>query len=347
MKQISTLSFEDKNNFDAVRLGLALIVVFSHVLALTGSLSFNFLALFNADFAVKGFFSISGFLVMRSYISSGSLFEFFEKRSRRIYPAYIAVIFLCFFIGMFMTSLDLITFLRCKDTWRYLLSNIVFLNFIQSTLPALFDSNSVQAVNGALWTIKVEVCLYFCIPLIFYSFNKVGSFKSTVLIVLFSCFWVLFFKLHFSPSYGAEIARQFPGQLSYFTLGAFFSVNATALSRVRLLMIISSILFIFFVNFELNIFIEPIFYTSLVVFLATSAFANLHLGRFGDISYGVYLLHFPIIQSLIYLKVFSFNPYIGLVLTLVMTILMAFLSWHLIEKSFLKRSSYYVVSADA
>ena len=61
----------DKNNFDSVRIGLALIVVFAHIGALTQLKEFGWFAnVFDSDFAVKGFFAISGFLVTKSYLSS-------------------------------------------------------------------------------------------------------------------------------------------------------------------------------------------------------------------------------------------------------------------------------------
>ncbi|WP_284361230.1 acyltransferase family protein, partial [Candidatus Phycosocius spiralis] len=90
----------DKNNFDGVRIVLAFIVVFAHLASLTQAPEFSrFLLLFNSDFAVKGFFSISGFLVTQSYLNSTTKLDFARKRIRRIYPAYVIAILLCLMIG--------------------------------------------------------------------------------------------------------------------------------------------------------------------------------------------------------------------------------------------------------
>ena len=86
----------DKNNFDGVRIGLALIVVFAHLSALTQITNFKiFESFFDSNFAVRGFFAISGYLVTKSYLTSISVLEYTEKRLRRIYPAYVTVIIFC------------------------------------------------------------------------------------------------------------------------------------------------------------------------------------------------------------------------------------------------------------
>ena len=54
-------------------------------------------------------------------------------------------------------------------------------------------------------------------------------------------------------------------------------------------------------------------------------------GRFGDVSYGVYLWGFPI-QQLVWQAWPQLNLGVNLVLVLAFTLAVAFASWHLIEK---------------
>jgi peptidoglycan/LPS O-acetylase OafA/YrhL len=334
---------QDQNNFDGVRLILALIVVFAHIAALTNLAEFNiFKNIFNADFAVKGFFAISGFLVIKSYESSSSLLEFFEKRIRRIYPAYVCTVFLCLIIGVCTSTLDIADFIKSDQTVKYVITNLLFLNFLQPTLPATFEGNPIQALNGSLWTIKVEVSLYFLIPFIFAIYKKFNAALAAALITIMSISWAYFFDKYVGGDIGPQMSRQFPGQLSYFVLGALAAVNMNAFKYQSYFLVLSAFLFALAKSSELRVIFEPFFYSSLVIYLSTRALPNLNLGRFGDISYGVYLYHFPIIQLLIHFKVFDISIYFGLIATFILTFVASICSWHYVEKVFLKRSSHYL-----
>ncbi|BAN97605.1 acyltransferase 3 [Plautia stali symbiont] len=145
----------EKNNFDIVRLSLAFIVMLVHSAEVTRNADIRVLAHFlNRDFAVKGFFAISGFLIAKSYLRSKSLTSYFIKRAQRILPAYIFTIIMCFVIGMCLTTLPLMDFLKNKETLKYLVANFSFLNFIQPSLPGVFTNNPNQPLDGSLWTTK-------------------------------------------------------------------------------------------------------------------------------------------------------------------------------------------------
>ncbi|MDF0604659.1 acyltransferase [Neisseriaceae bacterium TC5R-5] len=338
----------DKNNFDGVRIALALTVFFAHLATLTQLSSFQFFnSIFNADFAVKGFFAISGFLVMKSYHSSHNIREYLEKRVRRIYPGYFVVIIVCLLIGAFVSSLSLSNFMLSSITLKYLLSNLLLLNFLQPTLPGVFDANPLPTLNGSLWTIKVEVMLYACLPFVAWFFKKWGSLISSLVLFFLSVCWVYYFIHIYSGGKGEEIARQFPGQLSYFVIGSLFSVNQKILANIKYLAMASLLMLIFIKSPSARLVIEPLAFTCLVIYLSTSAVRNLGLGRYGDISFGVYLYHFPIIQLLIFLNVFALNAWLGLALALVLTLAAALLSWHFIEKKCLKRSSHYIAASSS
>lgn len=335
----------DKNNFDGVRIALALIVVFAHLAALTQAADFKYFeVIFDSNFAVKGFFAISGFLVTKSYLSSLNTLEYAEKRLRRIYPAYTTAIALCLIIGLLTTTLNKPDFLKSPQTIKYIFTNLTFLNFIQPTLPAVFEKNPTQALNGALWTIKVEVMLYFCTPILIYLFKRIGSRTTTFGAFIFSVAWVYFFTTEYNGIKGEEIARQFPGQLSYFALGTFFATNEKAISSIRSIALVSLLALLLVSNNLAKMVIDPIAYSSIIIYLSTSAHKSLNIGKYGDISYGIYLYHFPVIQLLIYLGAFKNNAWIGLSATLAITLIAALASWHLVEKNLLKRTSHYVAT---
>lgn len=327
-----------KNNFDGVRISLALIVFFAHISALTQAHEFKFFEdIFDSNFAVKGFFAISGFLVTQSYLSSRSNFEYFKKRFFRIFPAYVTVIVLCLSIGFLVTSLGAFDFLRSPQTLKYIFANLTFLNFVQPTLPEVFETNPIQALNGSLWTIKVEIMLYVCIPFLIYFFRRFGSTYVIFIIFFSSIFWVYFFTVLYEGSKGEELARQFPGQLSYFALGAYLTVNEKIKNNIRPIAFIGLIALFITNDSLMRLIIDPIAYSAIVLYLSLAACDSLNLGKYGDISFGIYLYHFPIIQLFIFMGIFEGNAWTGFLASLLATLVMAIGSWHLIEKKFLKR----------
>jgi peptidoglycan/LPS O-acetylase OafA/YrhL len=71
---------------------------------------------------------------------------------------------------------------------------------------------------------------------------------------------------------------------------------------------------------------------AVVVFGSCSTPVLRHAGRFGDLSYGVYLYGFPVAQTLSW--AFGQNlPFAAHVFgTLALSLMLAFASWHLVEK---------------
>lgn len=330
------------NNFDLVRTFFALMVVFSHLYALSLIQEIAwFIPAFHGDFAIKGFFTISGYLVMRSFIYSKNNSDFFKKRFMRIYPAYFTIIMFCLLIG-FLFSTKRLEFLKSADTLKYILANLSFLNTLHPGLPGVFESNPLQALNGSLWTIKEEICLYCCIPFMYVLFKKWNTVFVMLGLVLLSLSWLYFFNKIYTGAHATEMARQAPGQLSYFAIGAFLFINDRVFKYLYLYVLVFALAYFLFLNEPIKYLFEPFFYSSLTIYLCTQAFKNLHFARFGDLAFGIYLYHFPIIQALIWTHVFSENIYLGIALTLIFTISLALMSWHCVEKRFLRKNSHYI-----
>lgn len=72
---------KEANNFDFIRFFLAYSVMFNHFSTLTETDPFWFVS---GGFRVKGFFIISGFLVMFSFLRTPNTQIFFRKRIQRI-----------------------------------------------------------------------------------------------------------------------------------------------------------------------------------------------------------------------------------------------------------------------
>lgn len=84
---------DNRNNLNAVRLFLSLLVVFAHSFPV--SLGVERTGRFNiacGEMAVNLFFFISGLLITQSWLRSKTMNEYLRRRILRIYPGFIAAL---------------------------------------------------------------------------------------------------------------------------------------------------------------------------------------------------------------------------------------------------------------
>src|SRR6185437_7513237 len=120
----------------------------------------------NGYLGVDLFFLISGFLLAlpwlvhaRAGLPPPSALRFYARRVRRIVPAYYVQLFLLFTVAL--PLLGGITYWR-SDLYVDLWNGIAHGLFLQDTSP--LTSGSLH-VNGALWTLPIEVQFYALLPL--------------------------------------------------------------------------------------------------------------------------------------------------------------------------------------
>lgn len=338
-----------ENNFDLLRLLFAGIVVFVHAYELSG---FQQLGIFtralSSTVAVKAFFVVSGFLIFMSYERSTTISAFAKKRIRRIYPAYFTVVMLSA-IGLTAVSTKNIGEYLSLTWIKYVFANLAFLNFLQPTLPGVFDSNKLTAVNGALWTLKVEAMFYLSVPLFVFLFRKFARFPILILVYCASVAYAGFFAI-VAERTGSEIykelGRQLPGQLSYFMAGAFFYYFLPLFERRTGYFLVAAALILSANSFFPLPILEPFALATVVVFFGLFLYAG-NFGKYGDFSYGVYILHFPAIQLLLYSGWFRENPWFFLTAVILISAVGAIAMWHLVEKRFLFRKSHYITATSA
>mgnify|MGYP002577998176 FL=1 len=124
-----------KNNFDIIRYYLSFAVFFAHFGILTNT---NYFLPTSSVDAVHGFFVLSGFLVFLSYIRNPQVGHYANRRIRRILPPYFFIITCCFFLGGIISSLSFGEYITSTQTWKYLIANYTFLNFLEPALPGVF-----------------------------------------------------------------------------------------------------------------------------------------------------------------------------------------------------------------
>ena len=334
----------ESNNFDLLRFLFAGTVCLVHTYQLSGYKELGIITTFlSSKIAVEAFFIVSGFLIFMSYERSSSTSSYVKKRIRRIFPAYSVVVMLCA-LGLFFISSEHYSE-YFSSTWiKYVLANLSFLNFIQHSLPGVFENNKLTAVNGALWTLKIEVMFYLSVPIFVYLFRRFSCLPILALVYFTSVVYVFILSILAENSdldLYSVLSRQLPGQLSYFMAGAFFYYFLQVFEKNSKYFVSFAIL-VLSINTAFSLsFIEPFAIATLVIFFGLFLYIG-NFGKFGDISYGVYILHFPIIQIFINQGWFKESPWLFLITITVATSVGAMFMWHFIEKKFLHRGSHYV-----
>ena len=147
--------------FDMVRLVLCYEVMVWHTIALTtGNVALGIGSPFWLPFnlMVPMFFTLSGFLVTASALRlpAGA---YLINRAARILPALFAVtLFAMLIVGPLTTRLPLADYFMAADFWQYA-RNLVGLATYD--LPGVFENNAYpDAVNGSLWTVRWEIGCY-------------------------------------------------------------------------------------------------------------------------------------------------------------------------------------------
>ena len=333
------------NNFDFLRFVFAFIVFLVHAHVLSGTETLSVLShSLSSSIAVKSFFVVSGFLIFMSYENSQNTKDYLLKRASRIYPAYFVVVVFCAIFGCVLSTYSITNYWSI-DLIKYVVANLLFLNFLCPNLPGVFESNIIQAVNGALWTLKIEVMFYLFVPFVVMAFRKFNRFGVILMLYVISVVYSYLLSGMAEESGAAiyvELKRQLPGQLTYFLAGATAYYYYEYLTKFNLLAIIVAITVILFKASLPWIIIEPLVLAILVISIACVMPYLGHFGKYGDFSYGIYIVHFPILQTLNYYGSFSKAPWIALAISSLLTLSVAFLLWHFIEKPFLRKSSHYV-----
>lgn len=331
--------------FDFLRLLAAWLVLFNHSYPLSGISGVDFLTRqirldTSGGLGVSIFFALSGYLVSLSVENSKGPLDFFRRRIFRIYPALILLCLVSILIvGPLFSELSLSDYFSHPETLRYAITASA-LN-ISYTLPGVFDKNPFKGViNGSLWSLAYEVKCYLVLGALFWI--PVLKFRSRLLISI--AFLTAIYVIR-PASVPLKPFETFLG-FDYYAnrLGLIFCVGAFLASlRSKIRPTLWHLLGTFSVIGLCLAWTRPTslaaqlsyLYCFPVFILWLAQFAKLLpriSPRIGDLSYGVYLYGFPAQQVLTHYGVQHLGIAIYVVSSTIMTAVLAFLSWHCLEK---------------
>ncbi|MDC1324762.1 acyltransferase [Flavobacteriaceae bacterium] len=329
----------DTNNFDFLRVVFALTVALSHLIELSDlEILQPYKIYFNTRLAIDGFFVVSGFLIAKSYENSTSIKDYIIRRAKRIIPAYVVVILVSALFFSFMSTYSFYDYFSNSQFWNYLFANLSFQNYLEPCLPGVFESNKICAINGALWTIKIEEAFYLSVP-VFYWFVRVKKLNFYLLIIIVYVLSVTYFS-YFMSINNYRIAKQLPGALAFFATGMMFYKNFSLVLKWKEYVIIPCLILFIVEHYIFHTqLLKPIVFGFMVFYIAYSfKFLN-NFGKYGDFTYGIYIYHFPVIQLFVSLGLFiKFHPAIVCSSVLIITLILAIVSWYLIEIPYLSKS---------
>ncbi|WP_106914785.1 acyltransferase family protein [Chryseobacterium aurantiacum] len=327
------------NNFDFLRLIFAVLVVITHSYPLSGANGSDFLSQLTfgqmslSYIGVKGFFIISGFLIFKSLLHCKNLPDFYWKRILRLFPALFVVLLLTVALAPAVYEHH-VPYWKNISVYTYIPRNIS-LFFLQYKINGVFGNNPFPgSINGSLWTICYEFSMYIMVSLLFFI-RKKSVLKITVGMLFISSYLL---AVHASSFLSSTLLRagldgkNFYDLMCFFTGGMLLTYLNIRDKRLENLLIMFSIIVL-----AGSVYLKIVGYTCfftlpiLVIFIGRNS--TIYINRigdvFGDISYGIYIYSFPIQQALMYF--YKLNTIPLMILSLVLSLLFGYFSWHLIE----------------
>lgn len=329
---LSTKDHDHPNNFDALRLLAALLVLVSHQFVFLGRLQPAPTGDSLGAVAVMIFFVISGYLVAESWYRDPHITRFALRRVLRLWPALmvatVAIVLACAVI----TTLPLHDYFS-HDTRRFIFGNWQLRTIYD--LPGVFVTQphnpSLSSVNGSWWTIPVEAKCYVYLAIL----GAIGLRRRWLSVVALGLVVLMYVKTLPDHSRADAFNNISFFYIAFFMTGLCARQFADSLRRIRAAMLCvagAAVCIAAAIVFDQPRLAEwavvaPL--TLIVGSLSTPVVRS--AGRFGDLSYGIYLYAY-IVQQLT-VRYWPGTPALGssLVVAAAITTCVAWCSWHAVE----------------
>lgn len=279
------------------------------------------------------FFGLSGFLVAGSAVRTSSVATFLGFRAIRLVPALaVEVTLAALLLGPVLTTVPLTTYFSGHEFLTYW-GNII--GRVRYFLPGLFTDNPVpRTVNMNLWTLHAELECYAIMALAM----LLGLMKRRKLMLTL---WVVasIIMLGLSVASGWFVrAPLYPPSMFVYA----FCTGVVAFLWRDHLPIAKSMLFVSIIAYLVTYFIKPIGILGvlpliyIMIWVGMQPRLNARIFRKGDYSYGLYLYGFVIQQTIVYLLPEWRAWWFVFPSSLLITLLFAIFSWHVVEKPALR-----------
>ena len=323
------------NNFNLIRFLAATSVIWTHAFGLLQQTSrepvYHAFGIGAGDLGVDVFFVLSGYLVSKSW-DGKTLAEFGWARFLRIYPGlWVSILITVMVAGLFFTNLSAGRFFLNESTITYLLHNATILPKFgaQLTLPHALRYRN-DDFNVPLWTLPYELQMYVLLALFGISFGLRARLVASV--AAFGVLGVLFDKIGLvhlmDVNRGRFLYLFFVGSLIYVLRGRIVLRAWIAGCAVGLVLAVGILTKSQIVRQATLLLVLP--YVLLWCALVPAGWIR-QWNKLGDYSYGMYIYGCPIQIALISTGVVA-TAGGDFLLSMLITVPIAALSWHLLEK---------------
>ena len=356
-------------NLDALRAIAAIFVVLGHIELLKPNFNFETLPFIpllktGSSIAVTLFFVLSGFLITCLLLNEKEkkqkifLKEFYIRRTLRIWPLFFLTLFICYIIvPKFFPSFS------ANASWFSFILNALFLTNITYVI------NQLPPLGTAVWSIGIEEQFYIFWPLVLKKKKLQSLMKLLVCIIL--AIYILKVAFVYFSSYGAFIHKmRILINITRYDCLLLGAVGALLYKGCIIKIGRLQINYSFFTSFAAQVILYLLLFISIVAntfyhlpiihqwysFLFMIMILNMAtneksivkidnyiLNYLGKISYSIYLLHMFVIATLFkfLLPYWQHNDFITqniIIYSLVIfsTIIVASISYYLIEKPFFR-----------
>ena len=332
--------------FDYLRIGLALAVLAWHSIWLsTGSAALD-AALWSGPFRflpaaiIPTFFALSGFLVAGS-LARTRLHQFVVLRCLRLVPALaVEVTLSALVLGALVTTLPLRDYFGDPRLYAYLLNTIGMIHY---ALPGVFAGNPGGAtVNAQLWTIPFELDCYLALILLAAS----GLLRRRRLVVGLVVATALALTARALAGNPLDPTTHVPGEalVLSFLAGVCLHLYRETVPYSGLLGAASGVTAVVLLGIPDAAYLAAFPVAYLTVWLGLMRPPKI---PFGDLSYGVYLFHFPVEQTIMHLRPALGSWWLLTLLSLPVTAVLAWLSWTFVEGPIAARKRLVLTRLDA
>lgn len=330
------------NNFNLIRILAALAVLVTHSFALsigTGDVEplKKSLDITIGMIAIDIFFITSGFLVTSSLMNRQNMIEFVCARILRIFPAlWIMLVITVLFVGPYFSANSFSSYLLDYKTRCYFVKCFTLFTGVSYELPGVFNTNPYDnAVNGSLWTLPWEVRMYTILAVTWVGAACLGRFRDMAFRILIIVYFITSAICVIAIDFGS-LSSAYDNQFRLFFM--FFTGSAIYVLR-HIICLSTSAFYFLLIILAISTIQKVLFHTVYHFSIAYMVFYLAYIpagfirkyNLIGDYSYGIYIYAFPVQQSLAAL-IPGISVLYMFMFSAVVTILLAGISWHAVEK---------------